>query len=93
LILSLTINAYAITEENFKNEIDDKLKHILETTPNYIKILISDLNVKIVKKDIYRPTIGSNSLHDIIKNNGTRLINMCLAKSFTLSSRYFPRKE
>jgi len=54
---------------------------------------MGDFNAKIGKEDMYRPTIGPNSLHDVSNDNGTRLINLCLAKGFTLSSTYFPRKD
>jgi hypothetical protein len=94
---SIIVNAYAPTEEkeeNIKNEFYDELGHILDTTPNScIKILIGDFNAKIGKEDIYRPTIGPNSLHDVSNDNGTRLINLCITNSFTLSSTYFPRKD
>ncbi|XP_022181589.1 uncharacterized protein LOC111041595 [Myzus persicae] len=94
---SIIVNAYAPTEEkeeNIKNEFYDELGHILDTTPNScIKILIGDFNAKIGKEDIYRPTIGPNSLHDVSNDNGTRLINLCITNGFTLSSTYFPRKD
>jgi len=54
---------------------------------------MGDFNVKIGKEDMYRPTIGPNGLHDVSNDNGTRLINLCLVKGFTLSSTYFPRKD
>jgi len=80
----IIINAYAPTEEkveNLKSDFYDDLDNILDTTTNScIKILIGGFNAKIGKEDMYIPTIGPNSLHDVSNDNGTRLINLCLAK-------------
>jgi exonuclease III len=93
----IIINAYVPTEEKeeyLKNEFYDDLEKIIDTTTNScIKILIGDFNAKIWKEDMYRPTIGLNDLHDVSNDNGTRLINLCLAKGFNLSSTYFTRKD
>lgn len=41
---------------------------------------------------MYRPVIGSDSLHDVSNENGTRLLNFVHSKNFTIISMYFPRK-
>jgi len=62
-------------------------------TNNGIKILIGDFNLKMDEENMYRPTIGQDSLRDISNDNGIRLIHLCLAKGLNLSSTYFPRKS
>jgi hypothetical protein len=43
-------------------------------TPEYVTIIIGDLNVKIGREDIYRPTTGKYSGHTNSNNNGIKLI-------------------
>jgi hypothetical protein len=35
-----------------------------------MKILLGDLNVKVGREDIFKPTIGNDSPHEISKDNG-----------------------
>jgi len=45
------------------------------------------------REEIYQPTIGRESLHDESYDNGTCLINFCMANLLILSSTYVPRKD
>jgi hypothetical protein len=56
-------------------------------------VLLVVFNAKIRTEDTYKPTIGSESLHYISNDNGTKLINMAIAKDLIISSTYFPRKD
>jgi hypothetical protein len=40
-----------------------------------MKILLGDLNAKVGWEDIFKLTIGNESLHEISNDNGVRLIN------------------
>jgi hypothetical protein len=40
-----------------------------------MKILLGDFNAKIGKENIFRPTIGNESLHEISNDNGVRIVN------------------
>jgi hypothetical protein len=39
-----------------------------------MKILLGDFNAKVGRKDIFKPTIGNESLHEISNDNGVRLV-------------------
>jgi hypothetical protein len=39
-----------------------------------MKILLGDLNAKVGREDIFKPTIGNESLHEIIIDNGVRVV-------------------
>jgi hypothetical protein len=40
-----------------------------------MKILLGDLNVKVGRENIFKPTIGHESLHQDISDNGVRIVN------------------
>jgi hypothetical protein len=43
-----------------------------------MKILLRDFNTKLGRQDIFTPTVGSGSLHEISNDNGVRIINFVL---------------
>jgi hypothetical protein len=40
-----------------------------------MKILLGDFNEKLGRKDIFKPTIGNESLHQDTNANGVRIVN------------------
>jgi hypothetical protein len=46
-----------------------------------MKILLGDFNAKIGREDIFKPTIGNESLHEIGSDNGVRVVNFAIKKS------------
>jgi hypothetical protein len=46
-----------------------------------MKILLGNFNAKIGREDIFKLTIGDESLHEISNDNGVRLINFATSKS------------
>jgi hypothetical protein len=40
-----------------------------------MKILLGDFNAKVGRENIFKPTIGNESLHQDSNNNGVRIIN------------------
>jgi hypothetical protein len=40
-----------------------------------MKILLGDFNAKVGREDIFKPTIGNESLHEISNDNGIRVVN------------------
>lgn len=51
------------------------------------------LNEKIGKKGIFRPIIGSHSLHEATNYNGLTLIDFVCEKGFVVKSTMFPHKD
>ncbi|KAJ4437040.1 hypothetical protein ANN_17174 [Periplaneta americana] len=58
-----------------------------------MKILLGDFNAKVGREDIFRPTIGKESLHAISSNNGVRLVNFATSKNLIVKSITFPHKD
>ncbi|KAL4125800.1 hypothetical protein QTP88_010040 [Uroleucon formosanum] len=50
-------------------------------------------NSQVGRETIYRPTIGSESIHDLSNGNGTRLVEFAIANGLIVSSSFFPRKN
>jgi hypothetical protein len=58
-----------------------------------VKILVGDMNAKVGKENMYRPTIGKESIHDVSNNNSIRLTDFAISRNMTISSTYFPHKR
>jgi hypothetical protein len=58
-----------------------------------MKILIGDFNAKVGREDIFQPTIGNESLHEIINDNGVRVVKFATSKNLTVKSTMFPRRN
>jgi hypothetical protein len=67
---------------------------VFDKFPKYhIKILLGDLNAKVGSKDIFKPTIGNESLHEISGDNGVRLLNFATSKNITVKSTMLPHRN
>jgi hypothetical protein len=54
-----------------------------------MKILLGDFNVKVGKEDIFKPTTGNESLHNISNDNGVKVVNFATSKNLTIKSTMF----
>jgi hypothetical protein len=57
-----------------------------------MKILLGDPNGKVGKEDIYKLSIGSESLHNETTNNGIKMIQLAIPKCLNVSA-IFPHKD
>jgi hypothetical protein len=44
-----------------------------------MKILLGDLNAKVGREDIFKPTTGNESLHEISNDSGVRVVNFAIS--------------
>jgi hypothetical protein len=59
-----------------KDSFYEELEWVFNKFPKYhMTILLGDFNAKIGRKDIFKPTIGNESLHKISNDNGVRIVN------------------
>jgi hypothetical protein len=57
---------------------------------NNMKILLGDFNAKAGREDIFKPTIGNESLHEISNDSGVRAIHFVISKNLFVKSTMFP---
>jgi hypothetical protein len=88
------LNVHAPTEDktdDVKDSFCKELEHVFDKFPTYhMKILLGDFNAKIGREDIFKPTIGYESLHEISNDNGVRLVNLATSKNPSVKSTMFP---
>jgi hypothetical protein len=58
-----------------------------------MKIQLGDFNAKAGREDIFKLTIGSESLHEISNDNGVRLVNVTTSKNIRVKSTMFPHRN
>ena len=62
--------------------------------PKYhMKMLLGDFNAKVGRENIFKPTIGQESLHQDSNDNGVRLVNFATSKNLVVKSTMFPRRN
>jgi hypothetical protein len=72
----------------------EELEHVFDKFPkDYKKFLLGDFNAKVGREDIFKPTIGNESLHEISNNNGIRVVNFATSKNLTVKSTMFPHRD
>jgi hypothetical protein len=61
----------------------EELEHVFDKFPKYhLKILLRDCNAKVSRKDIFKPTVGNKSLHEISNDNG--VMNFSTSKNLIM---------
>lgn len=73
-----------------------KLEEHFDSCPQRdVKIVIGDINARFGSEEMYKPVIGSESLHadDETNDNGQRCINFAASRGMVVRSTFFPRKR
>jgi hypothetical protein len=90
----IVLNVHAPTEDeidDMKDRFCKELEHVFDKFPKYhIKILLGDFNDKIRREDIFKPTIGNESLHEISNDNELRVVNFATSKNLIVKITMFP---
>ena len=73
------MNVHAPSEvksDDSKDSFYEELQHVIHHFPKYhMKILVGDFNAKLGRENIFKPTIGNDSLHQDSNDNGVRIVN------------------
>jgi hypothetical protein len=55
--------------------------------------MLGDFNTKIGREDIFKPTIGNESLHEASNDNGVSVVNFVTSKNLIVKSTTFPHSD
>jgi hypothetical protein len=58
-----------------------------------MKILLGDFNAKVGREDIFKLTIGNESLHEINNDNGVRVVDFATFKNLIVKSTMLPHSN
>jgi hypothetical protein len=58
-----------------------------------LKILLGDFSVKVGREDIFKQTIGNESLREISNDIGVRVVNFAAFKNLVVKSTMFPHRK
>jgi hypothetical protein len=89
----IALNVHAPCEDKSDDVNDtfyEELGHVSDQFPRYnMKILLCDVNVKIGRKDIFKPTIRNERSHEINNDSGVRVVNFATSKNLVVKSTMF----
>jgi hypothetical protein len=66
---------------------------LFDQIPRYVNILLGDINVKVGREDIFKPTIRNESSHEINNDNGAGVVNFATSKNLVVTSTVFPHRR
>jgi exonuclease III len=93
----IILNVHAPTEDkidNVKHSFYEELECVFDKFPTYpMNILLGDFNAKVNREDIFKPTLGNESLHKISNDNGVRVVNLVTSKNLIVKSTMFPHSN
>ena len=55
-----------------------------------MKIPLGDFNAKVGRENIFKSTIGNESLHQDSNDNGVRIVNFATSQNLVVKSTMFP---
>jgi hypothetical protein len=58
-----------------------------------MKIRLGDFSANVGREDIFKPTIGNESLHETSNDNGVRVVNFATSKNLAVKSTVFPHRK
>jgi hypothetical protein len=83
--LFIFLNIHASTDnkiDDMKDSFYEELECVFNKFPKYhMKILLGYFSAKVGREDIFKPTIGDESLHEISNDNRVRVVNFATSKN------------
>jgi len=68
----------------------EESEKVSDQFPKYhMEFLLGDFNAKVGRENIFKPTIGIESLHQDSNDNGVRIVNFATSKNLVVKSMMF----
>ena len=87
----IVLNVHAPREEesdDSKDSFYEELEQVFYHFPKYrMKILLGE------RENIFKPTVGNESLRQVINYNGVRIVNFATSKTLVIKSTMFPHRN
>jgi hypothetical protein len=84
------LNVHAPCEDKsnaVKSSFCEELGCVFGKFPSYdVEIFLGDFSAKVGREDIFKPTIGNESLHEISNGSGVRAVNFATSKNLDIRS-------
>jgi exonuclease III len=81
----IVLDVHAPAEDKgdvIKDSFYKELEEVFDQFPRYhMKILMGDVNAEVGREDIFKPTVGSESLHEASNDNRVRFVNFATSKN------------
>jgi len=71
------------SKDSFYQELEQVFNHFSKYR---MKTVLGDLNAKVERENIFRPTFGIESLHQVSNDNGVRIVNFATSKNLEVES-------
>jgi hypothetical protein len=80
-----------ISIDDIKDRFYEEIEHVFDKFPTqHMKILLRDFTVKAGREEIFKLTIGNESLREISNDMGVRGVNFATSKNLIVKSTMFP---
>jgi hypothetical protein len=93
----IVLNVHASSEDrgdDVKDSFYEELGRVFDQFPRYdMTIILGNFNAKVDTENIFKPTIGNESLHEISNDNGVRVVNFTTSKNLVVESTMFPHRK
>ena len=92
----VVMNVHAPSEEKSDGSKDSFMRNcrrVLVIFVSNMKILLGDFNAKVGRENIFKPTIGNESLHQDNNDNGVRIVNFATSKYLDIKSTMFQHRD
>jgi exonuclease III len=93
----IVLNVHDTCEDksgDVKDSFYEELGRVFGQIPRYdMKILLGDFNAKAGRENIFKPTIGNESLHENSNDSGVRIVNFATSKNLVVKSTMFPHRR
>jgi len=93
----IVVNVHSPSEEKSdeaKDSFYEELEQVFDQFPKYhMKIILGDIKAKVGRENIFKATIGQESVQQDSNDNAVRLINFATSQNLVVKSTIFPHRN